>query len=341
MLLKSKISYLTLEEGKKLYSAYDGIYFHQYQDPLRSLFVHQPCFTCSLNGEVIAYAVLELHRFRKASIWLGPIFKYETGKTEIWTEFFKEIRKFKISHLTLQPEKNEIFESALHFIKGNNTPSLIRTDLGMSTAVKKLQGTEEEILNTFSKHHQKEVLIAKKKEINVRPVENNEDFEKLVRLFLLMFQQKKIHHYPSDLIKRLKGEYNYIKYSGNGKVVLAERNGKPVGASIELFAKDSSFYVFGATDKNVKLPVSYSILHNSFISLIQKGILHFDFGGYQQDERDEQFAKVSKFKGGFGVDIRKYPERLIINPGGINGKIIETLLVVRNTVLKALGKHVS
>ncbi len=340
-MLKSKISYLTLEEGEELYSAFDGIYFHQYQDPLRSVFVHQPCFTCSLNGEVIAYAVLELHRFRKASIWLGPIFKYETDKAQVWIEFFKQLRKFRISHLTLQPEKNEVFESTLNFIKKSNGPSLIRTHWGMSTAIKKLHGTEEEIFNTYSKHHQKEVQNARKKEIKIRPVESKEDFEKLVQLFLLMFQQKKIHHYPSELAKRLRGEYDYINYSGNGKVVLAEKDGNLVGASVELYAKNSSFYVFGATDKNVKFPVSYSILHTSFISLVQKEIIYFDFGGYQQDEPDEQFAKVSKFKGGFGVDTRKYPERLIINPGGISGKVIENLLVVRNIILKALGKHVS
>ena len=340
-MLKAEIKYLTLEEGINVFEQFKLINFHQYQDPLRSVFVKQPCFICRTNDAIVAFAVIEKHKFRKASIWLGPIIKPNFDKNLIWKEFYKELKKSNIAHLTLQCENLEDYQSAYTFLSKDSSAKLIRKQFGMSTAIKKLEGTETTIFESYSKHHQKEVQISQKKNIVLKHVETEEDFEKLVQLFLLMFQQKKIHHYPADLRKRLQGEYNYIKFSGNGRLVLAEYDGSTIGASIELFTKDSSFYVFGATDKRSKLPVSYKILHNAFISNLQIGINYFDFGGYQQDELDLQFAKVSKFKGGFGVETKKYPDRLIINTGGIQGVIIEKLIVVRNLILKLIGRHVS
>ena len=192
-MLASKIGYLTLEEGKKIHASLDSIYFHQFQDPYRSFFVEQPCFTCTKNGKVIAFAVIEMHRFRKASVWLGPVFLDDTDKNLIWPEFFKQLRKFKINHLTLQTEKQDVFESAHAYVLANNGPKLIRLHWGMSTAIKKLEGTEDEIFKSYNKHHQKEVVIARKKEIAIKPVATAAEFDKLVDLFLLMFQQIRLY----------------------------------------------------------------------------------------------------------------------------------------------------
>ena len=340
-MVKSQIKYLTIEEGENLLSEFSSLYFHQYQDPLRSVFVHQPCFTCSLNGELVAFAILEMHRFRKASIWLGPIIKVGANTNLIWEALFQEVRKFKIGHLTLQTENIFIYNDVCKYLSKAKGPKLIRIQAGMSTAIKKLTGSEEDIFQSYSKHHQKEVQISKKKELKIRIVDTQKDFAPLVDLFLLMFKQKNIHHYPNELNDRLWGEFNYILHSKNGKVLIAEKDGKLVGGSIELFVKGASFYVFGATDKNVKLPISYGLLHYSFITLVDQGIECFDFGGYQQVENDEQFAKVSQFKGGFGVETKKYPERLILNTGGLIGNLIEMLISLRNFLLKQLGKHVS
>ena len=96
-MVESKLTYLTIEQGTELSAVFKNLGFHQYQDPLRSVFVHQPCYTYSVDGTVVAFAILELHRLKKASIWLGPVFNSEINKDLIWDDFFKQLQ-YKIQN---------------------------------------------------------------------------------------------------------------------------------------------------------------------------------------------------------------------------------------------------
>jgi lipid II:glycine glycyltransferase (peptidoglycan interpeptide bridge formation enzyme) len=338
--ITSQINILSKEEAFKLALAFTGIDHHQFQDPLRSIFVDQSCFTCKIEDEYVAYAVIDFNRFKRASLWFAPVIKKNLDVDPILKELFKCLAEKGIWYLVFQPENNEISEKMQIFLNRSKARKICSLK-GWATAIKSLNLPMEQLFKNFTQNHRYCINRAKKNGITTKSVQSEEEFGKLLKIFHLMYEQRKIHYYANDLTKRLMGEFSFINESRKGNVIIAEKDGNILGGIILIYSGNSAFYTYGAMDKNEKLPVMYAAINHALSEVSKQNIPYLDFGGYLTDDSDSQFLAVNRFKNGFGVEIVQYPDKIIIATSLIKGYFIHLIVKLRNSLLYLLGKHVS
>ena len=335
----STIIHLTPELGSKLLELSDGILIHQYQNPLRGAFICQHCFISVRQGKVIGYAVIELNRFHRSECWFGPILLDRRNVSYFWTDFHRQLKAHGIWQLSLQPltdQDSEIFQDLV-----KNLKFVYCLKQGWATAIKDISPPLDLLLKGYDPKHRYSIQRAKKLGITSRVISDVKEFESLIRIFLTMFDQRKIHHYPSQLASRLRGEFKYFQYSGNGLVIGSYKEETLLGGIVLIISGSTALYAYGAMNKNDKEPVMHAAIDHSFQLLKEIGITTFDFGGYFLGQDDEQFIALNRFKTRFSVTPVIYPSRLELNTSRFHAKFLKLLLSMRNRYLKFKNKHVS
>ena len=336
---RSEIVPLNQELAEKLLELSSEKSLHQYQNPKRGSFIHQHCFVCIKNNSVIGYAVIELNRFHRSECWFGPVVFNSNLAALFWNDFKVQLKKNNIWQLTIQTYSNDEFDLTLKSaIKVGFLPNKIQ---GWATAVKEISLPIETLIKGYDAKHRYSIERAKKQSLTTEIITEQAEFEKLIQIFLTMFGQRQIHFYPSQLIQKLKGEFNYIRSTGNGLVIGSYKESQLLGGIILLFSGSTALYAYGAMNKNDKEPIMHLAIHQSFKLLNELGITNFDFGGYFIGNDDEQFIALNRFKTRFSVTPVIYPSRLELNTSKFHAELLKLLLSIRNRYLKLKNKHVS
>ncbi len=336
---RSEIVPLNQELAEKLLDLSSGRTLHQYQNPQRGSFIHQHCFVCIQNNAILGYAVIELNRFHRSECWFGPVIFNPNLAALFWDDFKVQLRRNNIWQLTIQTYSNEEYDLTLESaIKVGFLPNKIQ---GWATAVKEISQPIEKLIKGYDAKHRYSIERAKKQGLTAKLITDQVEFEKLIQIFLTMFDQRQIHFYPTQLIQKLNGEFNYIQSTGNGLVIGSYKGSQLLGGIILLFAGSTALYAYGAMNKNDKEPIMHLAIHQSFKLLNELGITNFDFGGYFTGKDDEQFIALNRFKTRFSVTPVIYPSRLELNTSRFHAKFLKLLLSMRNRYLKLKNKHVS
>ena len=307
---------------------------HVSQNPRLALYSGNHYFAIRSGEHILAYAIIEIYRFKKVYLEFGPVSSGEVSRKLIFNLLFETLKNNGYWYLSFQAENADWLTSI-------EPDRIIQQTAGWATAFKQLDTDAVKLWGTLHQNHRRNIKKATKEGIVPVRIETEADFKVLIGIFHRMYAERRIHYYQADLEKELWALFQYITATGNGIVLKAELNGQVLGGIIVTCDSNGAFYNFGASDRKTKCPVMHLLFMKAFEILINKGIYQFDFGGYAVGTKDAQFAALNQFKDGFGVQIKTYPVRLIIGTSKIGGKLIFLLMGARTKLLRSMGKHTS
>ena len=314
---------------------FEGIHFHVSQHPRLALFSKNHCFVLRQHNAIIAYAIVEVYRFHKAVLEFGPILSSaNVNLHEVFQQLFIVLRKNSIWYLCYQGAS----EALNNYIP---TPYIIQRTAGWATAFKYIALSPAALIGSFRENHQRNIKKAQRQQIEAKTLSTEGEFKQLIGIFHLMYSTRKIHYYKNSLEKELWALFHYIQETGNGIILIAQFNSQILGGIMITHNWNSAYYYFGASNRTSKLPIMHLLFLKAFEHLTLKGIVSFDFGGYDALEMDNQFIALNNFKDGFGVQVHQYPDKLCIATHKIGGPFIAWLMQTKKSVLQIWGKHIS
>lgn len=312
---------------------------HHWQN-LKWAQVHQhPCIKIFDKDILVGYAVVEIHRLNKVSIWMGPVHKKTIPLEKVMDCLLEACAKEKYREVNYQPlnaTQAGALDKALDKISNIKTS----TKLGWATGIKKLETTNDLLLKSFSENHRRSLKKGIKLALEVKKIESIKETKTVLDLFHLMYKQRNIHFYKKQLDKKIVNELKFVIDENGGFAVGVYKEEKLVGVIILHTNKVASFYIYGASDQSIKEPIMHLAFLEGMNQTNKLGLQYFDFGGYERSERDDpQFSKINQFKAGFGVDVIVYPDQTNIYFNKYNALLLNAVTKSRNAILKLKGKH--
>ena len=324
------IEYLDLE--------FNGIYCHAAQDLKRNLYLKNPLFICKIEGKVEGYSIIEKYSFNRGAVWFGPIVKEEMHLEIILIELIACLKRNEIGSVYFYPLNGLIAETLNHLVQ-KKTIYVIEFDSGMVTAVKKLSGlvAERDLLQSYTSDLRRSLKKAIANEVRIGFITNLDDFEKLIVVFLNLYDSKNISINKDSATKTLMEEFNYIKQTGDGCILAAMHQGEIVGGLIQIYTRNVGMYMHAASDKQIKIPIMHLIVHHGMIEAQSKGLQYYDMGAIAADENKKEWKGFTFFKMSFGCEKSTYPMAVCISNNRLHKvrfQIIEKLLCLMRILLR-------
>ena len=324
------IEYLDLE--------FNGIYCHAAQDLKRNLYLKNPLFICKIEGKVEGYSIIEKYSFNRGAVWFGPIVKEEMHLEIILIELIACLKRNEIGSVYFYPLNGLIAETLNHLVQ-KKTIYVIEFDSGMVTAVKKLSGlvAERDLLQSYTSDLRRSLKKAIANEVRIGFITNLDDFEKLIVVFLNLYDSKNISINKDSATKTLMEEFNYIKQTGDGCILAAMHQGEIVGGLIQIYTRNVGMYMHAASDKQIKIPIMHLIVHHGMMEAQSKGLQYYDMGAIAADETNKEWKGFTFFKMSFGCEKSIYPMAVCVSNNRWNKvrfQIIEKLLELMRILLR-------
>ena len=299
----------------QLDEAFKGTFCRSAQDLYRSIFFHQPVFICRIDGELEAYAVIELHSLKRASLWHGPIIKNNLNTEVILHELRKCALANGIWQLMIYPLNFEVTQG-LSSLFARKLVFKLGSSKGATVAVKDISQPKEAILKSYRRSLKDNLKKASKHQVEIVKITTQETFEEWVELVLGMYAHKGIQINKTATRTLLINEYRYIQETKRGEIVGAKYDGKLVGGEMHFITRNVVALIHAATDKNVKLPILQPIVNQVILEAHENGVQFCDFGAMTKGN-DQADAKEQKdwdgftyYKTTFGIDVVEYPDTL-------------------------------
>lgn len=274
-------------------------------------------FTKNEKGKILSSALIYERDDRRADIYFGPLLSDESLLAPSLTLISEYYKKKFFSHLNLNlPNHKEghILCSDSGFLKSLKA---FKSDAALNWATLKLNLAGipgDEILNSFSVHHRKEIQRGLKAGLIVAPLKENE-IEELALLHFKMYSHRGLQSSVENAVKQYRSVYEFIKNTGKGFIsAVSDKEGRLLGGAAILYNHDAGYYYLGVADpQERKLPISYMALFDGIKQAREAGLTYFDFGGYKLNASEtDQVAKINWFKEGFGGKLVVYPPTLQI-----------------------------
>ena len=317
---------------------FKGIYCHAAQDLKRNLYLNNPLFVCKIEGKVEGYAIIEKYSFNRGAVWFGPIVKQEIYLENILVELIACLKRNGISSVYFYP-LNGLIAETLNQLVQKKSIYVIGSDSGMVTAVKKLSGlaAEHDLLQSYTSDLRRSLKKAIANEVKIRFITNLEDFEKLIVVFLNLYDSKNISINKDSAKRTLMEEFNYIKQTGNGCILAANYQGEIVGGLIQIYTRNVGMYIHAASDKQIKIPIMHLIVHHGMMEAQSKGLQYYDMGAIAADETNKEWKGFTFFKMSFGCEKSIYPMAVCVSNNRLHKvrfQIIEKLLELMRILLR-------
>jgi lipid II:glycine glycyltransferase (peptidoglycan interpeptide bridge formation enzyme) len=221
---------------------------------------------------------------------------------KIFEFFIKEIEKIAQNNNSIfwrveplekkSQEKISILEK-LSFIKGfeelqpNHTLAI------------DLKESEESILKQMKQKGRYNIRLAQKKEVEVREINNENDFQAYQKIHEETSKRDKISARPFSYLKNL---YTFLKKNNLGTAFIAYYHDKPISGGIISIADKRATYMYGASSniyRNIMAP--YLLQWEAIKHSKEKGCLLYDFYGIApSDNKKHKWHGITRFKKQFG-----------------------------------------
>lgn len=227
----------------------------------------------------------------------GPVMEKETEAKEVYRILAGYLRQQRCIFLRVEP------------VKRPAKVSLVRTkDINpQTTAILDLKKTEAEILAGMKKNTRYSIRFAAKQGLEIKKENNLEIFWRLLRQTAA---RDKFTTHPKE---------HYASILAHPQVwqLIVQQGEKPVATAIFIGAGHTLTYLFAASDYGQhKLLAPYLLQWESIKLAKQLGYKYYDFFGTAPGEmqngeyiysRRHQYAGITKFKLGFGGEIKSVP----------------------------------
>ncbi|MEI7595844.1 MAG: GNAT family N-acetyltransferase [Bacteroidota bacterium] len=276
---------------------------------------NQTWFILKENKKISAFCVV-IERIVIARITFGPIYKEEKSGFEILESIYNYYKKGFIGLLYIQPEImcSGIFNSSL---TEKLNCRVKKTTTTWATKLINLSQSEEAIYSKFNQNHKRSIKKAKDAGFIVKALNPINEYVLFYGIYKEMHEHRKIQAIISDekifvdLCDRLVEKNKCFIYG------IYDSNDKLQGAALFIKEGNRLIYQFGASRKEIKMPLLHLVFHKTIIDAKNNNFEHFDLGGYAKgDNINEQTNNINRFKDGFNGELIVYPTSISveINP---------------------------
>ena len=158
--------------------------------------------------------------------------------------------------------------------------------------------TEEELLSKMHHKTRYNIRLAKKKGVKIIWDEDGKRFKDWYQIMQSTAKRQKI---------RLLNKSHYLNLIKNKTLtlVLAEFENKIVAGNLLSLTKPTAVYVHGGSDYNYrKLMAPYLLQWESILKAKENNCTNYDFWGVNVDNKNPQWAGISRFKSAFNPEIK-------------------------------------
>jgi lipid II:glycine glycyltransferase (peptidoglycan interpeptide bridge formation enzyme) len=274
------------------------------------------------NNNIVAYAKIKEKKGRMASITFAPLVvntSYLQLTIEYIIDYYKEKRFFFIS-IQLPYTNEEVPVESMAQLNQAFNICYREEALNWATLLIDINKDEQQLMDSFSKHHKRAVKKGLDNNLLIKPIDNLGDCLLLADIHVKMYRNRKLT--IDEKQNRLKFEalFRLFTSTDNGFMLGTYWEDKLIGGLVIAFQHNTAFYYSGATDPDYKhLPQSHLTFYESMKLAKNKGKQWFDMGGYDTNATpDKQTHHINQFKDGFGGQLLKYVPTLFVvnNPLG-------------------------
>lgn len=166
-----------------------------------------------------------------------------------------------------------------------------------------LNGSTEQVFETFHKKTRYNIRLAEKHLVIVRGA-TEDDLPIFLRLTQDTAKRDGFKPHSESYFRTL---YRILDASGQGRLRIAERLGKPLAANFEVLCGDTVMYLFGASSSEEREQMApYALQWSAIFAATQEGKRWYDFGGGNPvDSKSFDFSPtwegITRFKERWGT----------------------------------------
>lgn len=186
------------------------------------------------------------------------------------------------------------------------------------TLIKDISAPTEEILANFDSKTRYNIRLAQRKEVQVKKISKESEFEKFYQLLKELSQSKDFGILAKDHYKRLFQLSNKDKAGDELRVLFlgAYHEKDLIGGIFGAYFNDRGYYLHGANDyKKRSLMGSYLLQWALINELKELGAKEYDLWGVirkenfasKQDYKQDDWYGITRFKEKFGCEKKSYP----------------------------------
>lgn len=291
------------------------------------------------SGNMLAYATVETKKLRTMQLAFGPVSASQDELPQIISGMARWLKEKGWWRFTVQlpvPADDggrEIVDRIGKLATFRQSAHLFNWKSWWLT----LDQEPEQLLKSFSHHHQKSVRQGLKQPISYTQVTTEEQAQKLATLYIEMYQHRKLPVNENDARKLFSAVGQYIQQHKKGIMLEAVLDGRTVGGIVIIFQGSTAYYYLGVTTISYKrsIPILYAAFYHVMSLCRKSGITTLDFGGIAIASREgESLHNINRFKMGFGGTAVEYPGQLVFDLKPLLSRCIETAVHWRNRIRK-------
>ena len=272
------------------------------------------------SGKLIAFVQIFEKAWPLGLRWLhvprGPIFQdagFRIQDTDINNLIFSEIRK-------LAEEIKSVFVK-FDFFKdyGHPSPYALNpspySNFPDTTLVLDLKKSEEELLTQMKPKGRYNIRVAEKHGIKVRETSEPAAAKIFYDLLKKTTERDGFAGHPLSYYEKF---LEILDKQNLASCFIAEKDNKPLAASLCTFYGDTATYYYGASDYEFRnLMAPYAVQWSAIRAAKERGFKYYDFLGITPEGVDRHpLAGVTSFKKKFGGRVVSYPKssELVLRP---------------------------
>lgn len=335
--LKNNLSHITLQNPSND-DIIDCIDLYEKSENEFNSFEQNPSWNLKIQG--ISFHLIKFYRLELLigfciaknkpgykEILFGPILKKNSDLNEVLRYLSKIYVSSKCFGLEIQlpfiNDRYRIFDSV------DSIKTIKQIDEYWCTQLLNLEESIETIFQNFSKNHKRSIKKAKKHNIEIHTIKEDNDIQSFITLYEQMYSKKGINSEFKNPRESLSSIISLINAKHCGICLGVFHENKLIGGLIMLKQGNSLFYRIGCTNNQTnKIPT----LHIAFFEAIKIAkvmkVKYFDFGGYAVTP-DNQLIGINRFKSGFGGQIVKYPRKILIIYNPMIYKLLRYLVRIK------------
>lgn len=210
----------------------------------------------------------------------GPV--YSEGVTSQELQAFLEaseqlLRSWNLCFLRVEPRRRSSREACALLPPADALSGRRVRSLNPSTSfLTPLQGTAEEIFETFHKKTRYNIRLAERHAVIVRG-----SSEQDLPIFLALSKEtEKRDGFQGHDDTYIRTVFSTLLRFGRARLRIAEYLGKPLAANIEILCGDTVMYAYGASSSEEREKMApYALQWSAIFAAAQEGFAWYDFGG--------------------------------------------------------------
>ena len=271
----------------------------------------------SSDGTVSAYAQMDVRQFRIANITFGPI----ATSPDIYRQALLQIKQYctrnLIPILKVTPPHFHTATDSDYFHNLQKTLKFQTSDqlINWSTLVLSVQPSEEDIFRKFADNHRQSIKKALKMGLSAILVTDPDIIDVFALQHAEMYKSRGLKIDPEKNKVHFKKLFNFFNKNSVGYFLIVKENENIIGGVCCVIQGNIARYLEGYSLPSYrKYPINHLALFEAIKIAKDKGLSHFDFGGYANNVTEtDQLYTINKFKKDFRGELVNYPKTMLIS----------------------------